>query len=204
MENSFSLDLNLSLTNSTVLEVISTISNNPDKNKKDREQLLELFKNEMYKRYPENMRNNSILNQCINNLFMQIMDNNSFELNPNESSIFNSTQRSFFCEDLLPRVEKDLYFSYNEVNGSSDKRIINLIFDNYGKRINLPFSAETTVKEALQKFASKFALGGDYVDSFDFTIAANRLDINSEEKIGDKFKNNSLITVTQVKGLIAA
>ena len=199
MNNNFAFDLNLGINNPNVIEIINKIKANPRKNEMSLDSLSEIFKKKIYKKYPT-MKDNPIFNQFIKNLFLQIKEGNKFELDLTDSNIFYQSQNSFICGDLLPRGEHEIYIN----NNSSYKKNINLIFDFNGRKINISFSTNTTIKKALQIFVNKFALEDEYVESFDFTVDAKRLDINSEEKIGDKFKNNCLITVIQVKGLIAA
>ena len=115
----------------------------------------------------------------------------------------NTSISSFSCDINLPRKEKDFYFKENFCSESSENnKIINLVFNDEGNRLSIPFHPETTIKEALQIFIRKYKPSYN-IEDFDFQVNSSRLDINSEEKIGDKFGNNSLITVLEVKGLIA-
>lgn len=110
---------------------------------------------------------------------------------------------SFSCDINLPRNEKDFYLKENLGSESSNEnKIINLVFSDEGNRLSIPFHPETTIKEALQIFIRKYKPSYN-IEDFDFQVNSIRLNINSEEKIGDKFGNNSLITVLEVKGLIA-
>ena len=103
----------------------------------------------------------------------------------------------------MPRKEKDFYFKENFGSESSENnKIINLVFNDEGNRLSIPFHPETTIKEALQIFIRKYKPSYN-IEDFDFQVNSIRLNINSEEKIGDKFGDNSLITVLEVKGLIA-
>ena len=101
---------------------------------------------------------------------------------------------SFSCDINLPRNEKDFYLKENLG--------INLVFKDEGNNLSLPLNPETTIKEALQIFIKKYK-PNDNIEDFDFQFNSSRLDINSEEKIGDKFGDNSTITVLEVKELIA-
>ena len=101
---------------------------------------------------------------------------------------------SFSCDINLPRNEKDFYLKENLG--------INLVFKDEGNNLSLPLNPETTIKEALQIFIKKYK-PNDNIEDFDFQFNSSRLDINSEEKIGDKFVDNSTITVLEVKELIA-
>ena len=110
---------------------------------------------------------------------------------------------SFSCDINLPRNEQYFYFKENlDSESSNENKIINLVFNDEGNRLSIPFHPETTIKEALQIFIRKYKPSYN-IEDFDFQVNSCRLDINSEEKIGDKFGNNSLITVLEVKGLIA-
>ena len=77
-----------------------------------------------------------------------------------------------------------------------------MIFDDEGNKYNIPFDPETTVKEALREFMKRFKKNYN-IESFDFQAAGSRLNKNSEDKVGNKFMNNSYIGVLEVQGLIA-
>ena len=110
---------------------------------------------------------------------------------------------SFSCDINLPRNEKDFYLKENLGSESSNEnKIINLVFKDEGNNLSLPLNPETTIKEALQIFIKKYK-SNDNIEDFDFQFNSSRLDINSEEKIGDKFGDKSTITVLEVKELIA-
>ena len=51
-------------------------------------------------------------------------------------------------------------------------------------------------------FFDKYKIG-KYIQNYDFYSGPQRIDVNSGEKIGKKFTNNTLITVNEVKELIA-
>ena len=206
MSNNFSLGFNINLNDPKVEEVINIISNHPEKNKMTQEQLFELFKNEMNKKYGPNIQdNNDVINHNIEYLFNRIIDNNLFGLiNPLNNSEFWVSQRSFWPSEGLPRQEGDLYLDNDDNNNnySSQNNVINLIFDDDGTRRNIPFPPDTTIKDALHVFFDKFK-SGKYIENYDFYSGPQRIDVNSEEKIGKKFTNNTLITVNEVNGLIA-
>ena len=210
MSNNFSLGFNINLNEPKVEEVINIISNHPEKNKMTQEQLFELFKIEMNKKYGPNIQdNNDVINHNIEYLFNRIIENNLFGLiNPLNNSEFGVSKNSFWPSEGLPRLEGYLYLdnddnnNINNNNYSSQNNVINLIFDDDGTRRNIPFPADTTIKDALQVFFDKFK-SGKYIENYDFYSGPQRIDVNSEEKIGNKFTNNTLITVNEVNGLIA-
>ena len=143
----------------------------------------------------------------------------------------NSTQNSFPFFTSQPKTEEEHYMKEKELKNSSKqnkkdinkeanketkkdtkkeakkeakKEIgkINLIFDDEGNRLNIAFDPETTIKEALQEFVKRFKKNYN-IESFDFQAAGSRLNKNSEDKVGNKFMNNSYIGVLEVQGLIA-
>ena len=143
------------------------------------------------------------------------------------NSTQNSTQNSFQFFTSQPKTEEDLYMKEDELKKSQQKDKketnketkkdtkkeakkeakkeigkINLIFDDEGNKYNIPFDPETTVKEALQEFVKRFKKNYN-IESFDFQAAGSRLNKNSEDKVGNKFMNNSYIGVLEVQGLIA-
>ena len=104
----------------------------------------------------------------------------------------NSTQDSFvFCTNP-PKSEEHHYLKQIKTEK------INLIFDDEGIKRTIPYSPETTIREALREFIRKFK-PNEIIENFDFQIAGSRLDINSEEKVGKKFMNNAYITVLDTK-----
>ena len=104
----------------------------------------------------------------------------------------NSTQDSFvFCTNP-PKSEEHHYLKQIKTEK------INLIFDDEGIKRTIPYSPETTIREALREFIKKFK-PNEIIENFDFQIAGSRLDINSEEKVGKKFMNNAYITVLDTK-----
>ena len=170
-----------------------------------REQLFELFKSEMFRIYP-----NITSNQHIQYLFDQIMETNQFRLATNSFNFLENSQSqiSFMAEEYLPRGEKEHYFNQNYNNNNNDfnnifqSKIMNLIFDDEGARKILSISTETTIKDALQIYFKKYK-SNDNIENYDFYSGPKRLDINSAETIGKKFTNNSLITVNEIRGLMA-
>ena len=104
----------------------------------------------------------------------------------------NSTQDSFvFCTNP-PKSEEQHYLKQIKTVK------INLVFDDEGIKRTIPYSPETTIREALREFIRKFK-PSEIIENFDFQIAGSRLDINSEEKVGKKFMNNAYITVLDTK-----
>ena len=204
MFNNFASGFNINLNDPKVEEVINIISNHPEKNIMTRDGLLELFKDEISKKYGLNFQNNNnATNQNIEYLFNKIMENNRFGLiNPMDLSEFGLSQQSFWPGEGLPRDEGYLYINENNNNNSSQSEVINLIFDDDGAKRNLAFPADTTIKNAIQAFFDKYKIG-KYIQNYDFYSGPQRIDVNSGEKIGKKFTNNTLITVNEVKELIA-
>ena len=110
----------------------------------------------------------------------------------------NSTQESFvFCTNP-PKSEEQHYIKQIK------KERINLTFvDDEGIKRHIHYSPETTIKEALREFIKKFK-PNEIIENFDFQTAGSRLDINSEEKVGEKFIDNALITVLEAKEPISS
>ena len=107
----------------------------------------------------------------------------------------NSTQDSFvFCTNP-PKSEEHHYLKQIKTEK------INLIFDDEGIKRTIPYSPETTIREALREFIRKFK-PNENIGNFVFRIAGGGSDINSEEKVGEKFADNALITVLETKELI--
>ena len=101
----------------------------------------------------------------------------------------NSTQESFVFFTNPPKSEEQHYLKQ-----------INIVFDDEGIKRTIPYSPETTIKEALREFIRKFK-PNENIGNFDFRIAGGGLDINSEEKVGKQFTDNTLITVLETKGI---
>ena len=107
----------------------------------------------------------------------------------------NSTQDSFvFCTNP-PKSEEHHYLKQIKTEK------INLVFDDDGIKRTIPYSRETTIKEALREFISRFK-PNDNIENFGFQFYGSRLNINSEEKIGKKFMNYAYITVIETEGFI--
>ena len=185
-----------------------------------------------YSRLPFHFHNDGLFGQYIVNIFNVIQKDNLFKLKqePKQgdqieemNSTQNSTQNSFQFFTSQPKTEEENYMKEKELKNSSKqtkkdtkketkkeakkeakKEIgkINLIFDDEGNRLNIAFDPETTVKEALQEFVKRFKKNYN-IESFDFQAAGSRLNKNSEDKVGNKFMNNSYIGVLEVQGLIA-
>ena len=107
----------------------------------------------------------------------------------------NSTQDSFVFFTNPPKSEEQHYLKQIK----NEK--INIVFDDDGIKRTIPYSPETTIKEALQEFIKKFK-PNEIIENFDFQIAGSRLDINSEEKVGKRFKNDDRITVLDAKEVL--
>ena len=107
----------------------------------------------------------------------------------------NSTQDSFvFCTNP-PKSEEQHYLKQIKTVK------INLVFaDEEGIKNRIPYSPETTIKEALREFIRIFK-PNENIGNFDFRFAHSGLDINSEEKVGKQFTDNTLITVLETKGI---
>ena len=107
----------------------------------------------------------------------------------------NSTQDSFVFFTNPPKSEEQHYLKQIK----NEK--INLTFVNEeGIKRHIPYSPETTIKEALREFIRKFK-PNENIGNFDFRIANSGLDINSEETVGKKFTDNASITVLETKGI---
>ena len=104
----------------------------------------------------------------------------------------NSTQDSFVFFTNPPKSEEQHYLKQIK----NEK--INIVFDDDGIKRTIPYSPETTIREALREFIRKFK-PNEIIENFDFQIAGSRLDINSEEKVGKKFMNYAYITVLDTK-----
>ena len=231
MSNNFSYGYKNFSIDPIAQEVINMISKDPKKDTQSSEQLFQIFKDEFsskYSRLQFHFHNDILFNQYIVNIFNVIQKDNLFKLKqePKQddqieemNSTQNSTQNSFQFFTSQPKTEEENYMKEKELKNSSKqnkkdtkkeakkeakKEIgkINLIFDDEGNKYNIPFDPETTVKEALQEFVRKFKKNYN-IESFDFQAAGSRLDINSEDKVGNKFMNNSYIGVLEVQGLIA-
>jgi len=185
-----------------------------------------------YSRLQFHFHNDILFNQYIVNIFNIIQKDNLFKLKQepkqdDQIEEMNSTQNSSQFFTSQPKTEEENYMKENELKKSSkkDKKEtnketkkdtkketkkeakkeigkINLIFDDEGNKFNIPFDPETTIKEALQEFIRRYKKNYN-VESFDFQAAGCRLNINSDEKVGNKFMNNSYISVLEVQGLIA-
>ena len=107
----------------------------------------------------------------------------------------NSTQDSFVFFTNPPKSEEQHYLKQIK----NEK--INIVFaDEEGNKNRIRYSPETTIKEALREFIRKFK-PNENIGNFDFRIAGGGLDINSEEKVGKQFTDNTLITVLETKGI---
>ena len=104
----------------------------------------------------------------------------------------NSTQDSFVFFTNPPESEEQHYLKQIK----NEK--VNIVFDDDGIKRSIPYSPETTIKEALQEFIKKYK-PNEIIENFDFQIAGSRLDINSKEIVGIKFMNYSYITVLVTK-----
>ena len=110
----------------------------------------------------------------------------------------DSNQESFIFGVNPPKSEEHHYLKQIK----NEK--INIVFaDEENNKKNIPFSPETTIQEAIREFIRKFK-PNDNIENYDFQVDGGRLNINSKEKVGKKFLNNSIITVLEIKGLIAA
>ena len=230
MSNNFSYGYKNFSIDPIAQEVINMISKDPKKDMQSSEQLFQIFKNEFsskYSRLQFHFHNDILFNQYIVNIFNVIQKDNLFKLKQepkqDEQIEMNSTQNSFQFFTTPPKTEEDLYMKEDELKKSQQKDKketnketkkeakkeakkeigkINLIFDDEGNKYNIPFDPETTVKEALQEFMKRFKKNYN-IESFDFQAAGSRLNKNSEDKVGNKFMNNSYIGVLEVQGLIA-
>ena len=229
MSNNFSYGYKNFSIDPIAQEVINMISKDPKKDTQSSEQLFQIFKDEFsskYSRFPFHFHNDILFNQYIVNIFNIIQKDNLFKLKQepkqdDQIEEMNSTHFQFFTSQ--PKTEEDLYMKEDELKKSQQKDKketnketkkeakkeakkeigkINLIFDDEGNKYNIPFDPETTVKEALQEFVRKFKKNYN-IESFDFQAAGSRLNKNSEDKVGNKFMNNSYIGVLEVQGLIA-
>ena len=106
----------------------------------------------------------------------------------------NSTQDSFVFFTNPPESEEQHYLKQIK----NEK--INIVFDDDGIKRTIPYSPETTIREALREFIRKFK-PNENIENFVFRIAGGGLDINSEEKVGKQFTDNALITVLETKGI---
>ncbi len=105
----------------------------------------------------------------------------------------NSTQDSFVFFTNPPKSEEQHYLKQIKIN---------LVFaDEKGIKNRIPYSPETTIKEALREFIRIFK-PNENIGNFDFRIANSGLDINSEEKVGKRFKNDDRITVIEAKEVL--
>lgn len=231
MSNNFSYGYKNFSIDPIAQEVINMISKDPKKDTQNSEQLFQIFKNEFsskYSRLPFHFHNDGLFDQYIVNIFNVIQKDNLFKLKQepkqdDQIEEMNSTQNSFPFFTSQPKTEEEHYMKEKELKNSSKqtkkdtkkeakkeskkeakKEIgkINLIFDDEGNRLNIAFDPETTVKEALQEFVKRFKKNYN-IESFDFQAAGSRLNKNSEDKVGNKFMNNSYIGVLEVQGLIA-
>ena len=231
MSNNFSYGYKNFSIDPIAQEVINMISKDPKKDTQSSEQLFQIFKDEFsskYSRLQFHFHNDILFNQYIVNIFNVIQKDNLFKLKQepkqdDQIEEMNSTQNSFPFFTSQPKTEEENYMKEDELKKSQQKDKketnketkneakkeakkeigkINLIFDDEGNKYNIPFDPETTVKEALQEFVRKFKKNYN-IESFDFQAAGSRLDINSEDKVGNKFMNNSYIGVLEVQGLIA-
>ena len=185
-----------------------------------------------YSRLPFHFHNDGLFGQYIVNIFNVIQKDNLFKLKQepkqgDQIEEMNSTQNSSQFFTSQPKTEEENYMKEEQIQNTSKqhkketkketkkdikketkkeakKEIgkINLIFDDEGNRLNIAFDPETTVKEALQEFVKRFKKNYN-IESFDFQAAGSRLNKNSEDKVGNKFMNNSYIGVLEVQGLIA-
>ena len=227
MSNNFSYGYKNFSIDPIAQEVINMISKDPKKDTQSSEQLFQIFKDEFsskYSRLPFHFHNDGLFDQYIVNIFNVIQKDNLFKLKQepkqdDQIEEMNSTQKSFQFFTSQPKTEEENYMKEKELKNSSKqnkkdtkkeakkeakKEIgkINLIFDDEGNKYNIPFDPETTVKEALQEFVKRFKKNYN-IESFDFQAAGSRLNKNSEDKVGNKFMNNSYIGVLEVQGLIA-
>ena len=161
------------LINSKEKNIINQISNS-NKN------ILEPIKNLISNKSPNNLINKS---------------NTNININSGKVIELKKSPKKYKKENNKETNEE----TKNEVKKKKIK--INLIFDDEGNKLNIPFYPETTIKEALQEFMRRFKKNYK-IESFDFQAAGSMLNINSEEKIGKKFMNNSYISVLEVQGLI--
>ena len=226
MSNNFSYGYKNFSIDPIAQEVINMISKDPKKDMQSSEQLFQIFKNEFsskYSRLPFHFHNDGLFDQYIVNIFNVIQKDNLFKLKQEPKQDEQIEEMNFQFFTTPPKTEEDLYMKEDELKKSQQKDKketnketkneakkeakkeigkINLIFDDEGNKYNIPFDPETTVKEALQEFVRKFKKNYN-IESFDFQAAGSRLDINSEDKVGNKFMNNSYIGVLEVQGLIA-
>ena len=230
MSNNFSYGYKNFSIDPVAQEVINMISKDPKKDTQSSEQLFQIFKDEFsskYSRLPFHFHNDGLFGQYIVNIFNVIQKDNLFKLKQepkqdDQIEEMNSTQNSYQFFTSQPKTEEENYMKEKELKNSSKQTKkdnnkeankeakkeakkdgkINLIFDDEGNRLNIAFDPETTVKEALREFMKRFKKNYN-IESFDFQAAGSRLNKNSEDKVGNKFMNNSYIGVLEVQGLIA-
>ena len=139
---------------------------------------------------PNFVNNNIISNNNVNN-FMNT--NNIFNLNnnPRNHLIINNIPFNRSCKTL------------NNVDHIGLAPKINIKFKSAeGLKISICTSIYTTVEQLLKIFMRRSGINEAYINRITFSNNNERLNPNSQEKVGDKLLNNCEINVFGIKALI--
>ena len=99
-------------------------------------------------------------------------------------------------------LNQTIYINCPDTNDN----IINILFQaNTGLQLLMSFSRNTTIKDILKAYMNKLQLSENYIgDQVIFLFSGNKLDKNSTNIIGNKYKDHMLITVIDQGGVIGA
>jgi hypothetical protein len=111
------------------------------------------------------------------------------------------TGMSSEIKELLPRNNKTDYYSMG--NGQN---IINVTLNaSTGNKTVINASADTTIEELLIMYTKKIGLSPEVIGKqIMFLYNGAQLDGNSKDKIGSMFRNQAVITVYDLGGIIGA
>ena len=107
-------------------------------------------------------------------------------------------------KEVIPRIDKSISEDYYENINNKDK--LNIVFNaSSGIRISMPTPPCISIRQIIRNFIQKLGLGEKVLESdIIFIHNAEIIDVNDQRPLSDLFKNNSIIIVIDVKGVIAA
>ena len=118
--------------------------------------------------------------------------------------IINPNSKSYKqLEELLPREDKTIYDKKIAPNTSN---IINIALNaSTGLRVIIPISADSTVNELIKQYGKKVGLPEHVLGTkIIFLFNGGKLNVYSNEKLSQYFKNSAVITVFDQGGIIGA
>jgi hypothetical protein len=178
----------------------------------------------MYNMYMRNMNPNFFfmnpmqLNMMYQNYLQMSQQQNQNRINPNvvggnvpnpspivnNPNYYNQQRNQDDLVELLPREDKTI--AVPRPSSSQSTPFINITLNaSTGLKVVVPISPTSTVQQLFLTYAQKVgipvnALGSKII----FLFGGGKIDINSQQQIGNVFKNGAVVTVFDQGGIIGA